>query len=337
MRNSIFAKGDREYLFDSLHIFVLSGFAVTQPLFDLLSRNAEFFVVRRSEPVDIILLVYFVCIVIPALVVAVEMAVGLWSRRVREKLHGVVVASLVAVIALPALNRLDGFPGTALLISAAILGVGMSICYVRFRPAQMFLTVLSPALLIFPSLFLFNSPVSKLVFSGDDSESLRSNVNGASPVVIVVFDELAVTSLMDENRQIDPIRYPNFAALAREATWFRNATTVADNTVYGVPAILTGNYPDFALLPTAADHPNTLRPGHLGASSLVPGPRRGRHPGRKSGHPTVLRRRKGQSGAGIPGSFERMGERIRTAGVVSRGRGPSQGAGSGTLHPQTLP
>ena len=258
MRNSIFAKGDREYLFDSLHIFVLSGFAVTQPLFDLLSRNAEFFVVRRSEPVDIILLVYFVCIVIPALVVAVEMAVGLWSRRVREKLHGVVVASLVAVIALPALNRLDGFPGTALLISAAILGVGMSICYVRFRPAQMFLTVLSPALLIFPSLFLFNSPVSKLVFSGDDSESLRSNVNGASPVVIVVFDELAVTSLMDENRQIDPIRYPNFAALAREATWFRNATTVADNTVYGVPAILTGNYPDFALLPTAADHPNNL-------------------------------------------------------------------------------
>ncbi|NQU04629.1 MAG: sulfatase-like hydrolase/transferase [Calditrichaeota bacterium] len=78
---------------------------------------------------------------------------------------------------------------------------------------------------------------------------------------MVVFDEFPVTSLMDEHHQIDPIRYPHFASLARDAYWFRNATAVANNTAYAVPAILTGNYVDLShlpRLPIAAEHPNTL-------------------------------------------------------------------------------
>ena len=54
---------------------------------------------------------------------------------------------------------------------------------------------------------------------------------------MVIFDELPLTSLMDEKRQIDPVRYPNFAALADDGYWFRNATTVTDYTVQAVPAI----------------------------------------------------------------------------------------------------
>ena len=50
---------------------------------------------------------------------------------------------------------------------------------------------------------------------------------------------------MDEKYEIDSARYPNFAALANDSYWFRNATTVSDDTVKGaVPAIVTGLYPD---------------------------------------------------------------------------------------------
>jgi hypothetical protein len=61
--------------------------------------------------------------------------------------------------------------------------------------------------------------------------------------VFVVFDELSMNSLLSADGNLDGERYPNFAALARNAYWFRNATTVSDATTYAVPAILSGRYP----------------------------------------------------------------------------------------------
>lgn len=122
----------------------------------------------------------------------------------------------------------------------------------------MVLTVMSPALVLFPALFVFNSPVFKVVAKGDDPNALHAEVAATAPVVFVVLDELDVTSLMDEHRQIDSIRYPNFAALAQNSTWFRNASTVSDSTEHAVPAILTGSYPNSDLMPTAADHPHNI-------------------------------------------------------------------------------
>jgi hypothetical protein len=78
------------------------------------------------------------------------------------------------------------------------------------------------------------------------------------PIIIVVFDELSLVGLMDEHQEIDPVRYPNFSALAKEAAWFRNATTVSDSTTYAIPALLTGKYPSGDFLATATDYPNTL-------------------------------------------------------------------------------
>jgi len=59
-------------------------------------------------------------------------------------------------------------------------------------------------------------------------------------VVVVILDEFPSTSLLGKDRHIDAVRYPNFAALARGSTWFRNATTVSDTTFAAVPSILDG-------------------------------------------------------------------------------------------------
>jgi hypothetical protein len=172
--------------------------------------------------------------------------------------HGFVVAGLMAVIVLPALKQIDGITGPALVAAAAILGAAAAVGYMRFRPLRMFLTVLSPALLLFPGLFLFNSPVFKVISARADTNTTYAEVNATAPVVFVVFDELEAISLMDEHRQIDAIRYPNFAALAQDATWFRNTTTVSENTLTAIPAILSGSNPSHARLPTAADYPYSL-------------------------------------------------------------------------------
>ena len=256
--NQGIVKPGRDFAIDSLHIFVLCGFAVAQPLLDLMGRTAEFFVVRRSQPIDIVLLVLLVCVLLPALVVLVEAAAGRVGPRVRKAVHGMIVASLVAAIALPALKRLDGIPGVYLVAGATLLGVALSVTYLRFASLRFYLTVLSPAVLIFPGLFLFYSPLSKVVFPPPQSEAAYPKVDATAPIVMVIFDELPVTSLMDERRRIDPIRYPNFAALAQDATWFRNATTVSDGTIRAVLAILTGTYSQNSRLPTATDHPRNI-------------------------------------------------------------------------------
>ena len=248
----------RDFLIDALHIFVLFSFALAQPLFDLLSRNAEFFVARHSEPVDIILLIIILCVLLPVLVILIEVLAGLFGRRARKLVHGLVVACLVAIIVLPAMKKLGDISGTSLLAAAISLCVMFTVAYILFHPVRIFLTVLSPALLIFPGLFLFNSPVFKVVFPGKAPSAVTIKVDNPAPIIMVVFDEFPVISLMDEHRQIDPMRYPNFAALARDAYWFRNVTTVSGATLQAIPAILTGSYPDQSRMATAADYPNNL-------------------------------------------------------------------------------
>ena len=247
-----------DFLIDALHIFVLFGFALAQPLFDLMSQYAAFFVARKSEPIDIILLIFILCLVLPGIGVLFELLATVFGRRFRKAFHWFMVATLSVVIVLQVLNKIFEFPGILLIIMASVLGVAATIAYVRLRPARIFLTVLSPAILIFPGLFLFNSPVQRVVFPEKDPSAIEIKIDRPAPIIMVVFDEFPVTSLMDEDGKIDPIRYPNFASLARDAYWFRNTKAVYATTLHEVPAILSGSYPGPSRMPTAAEYPHTL-------------------------------------------------------------------------------
>jgi hypothetical protein len=73
-----------------------------------------------------------------------------------------------------------------------------------------------------------------------------------------VFDELSTVTLLDGSERINAKRFPNFAALADDATFYRDATTVHDFTEHAVPAILTGQLPAKDELPIYADHRQNL-------------------------------------------------------------------------------
>ena len=77
-------------------------------------------------------------------------------------------------------------------------------------------------------------------------------------IVMVVFDELPLTSLMGAGGRLDASRYPAFAGLARESTWYRRATAVHDSTALAVPAILDGRYPRAGLRSDVYSHPANL-------------------------------------------------------------------------------
>jgi hypothetical protein len=244
-------------LLSFLHLAVLSTFALAQPLFDLLSDNPEFFAARGSTATDIIVFGVLLVLVPPALLLAIELLVGLAGPGARRAAHLLLIALLAAVVFVQALKDAVG-SGDAILIALALaLGAATALLYARAEPVRSFLTVLSPAPLVFLVLFLFISPVSKITLADDAS---AKSIDGIEPipVVMVVFDEFPGTSLLDANGEVDPVRYPGFAQLAADGTWFPNTHSIYDSTSKAVPAIMDGDYPEKGVLPTSAEHPNSI-------------------------------------------------------------------------------
>jgi hypothetical protein len=97
---------------------------------------------------------------------------------------------------------------------------------------------------------------------GDDAAGSGRHVHAAKPshpnVVLIVFDEFDGDILLGPNRKIDAGRYPHFAALARDGTWFRNAHTSYDSTTKAVPLILDGIAPHKGTAPIVRDHPHSI-------------------------------------------------------------------------------
>jgi hypothetical protein len=91
-------------------------------------------------------------------------------------------------------------------------------------------------------LFLLAVPGSE-VSSGPTFTIAQQDSFRRVPVVMVVFDEFPVVSIMDETGAIDDGLFPNLARLSRDAIWYRNTATTAVFSHEALPAIFTGKLP----------------------------------------------------------------------------------------------
>ena len=241
---------------------MLSGFALAQPLLDILSKNPEFFAIRRSTSTQIVLFALFVVLVPPLALLGVELLVAVFSRPAASIVHLVFVGGLVAVVVLHGLTNDSRLTGVVSLVVAAAAGIGGAVLYARTPLARSFLTVLTPAPFIFLALFISSSGISKLVFPKTPPVKKEhvSSKTPKTPVVLIVFDEFAPVSLMNSSEHVDAARYPSFAKLENTSTWYRSATTVMWLTEVAVPSIFTGvlPLPHKKLLPIYSDHPNNI-------------------------------------------------------------------------------
>jgi hypothetical protein len=261
----------RDLLVAWLHLAVLWMLGFAKPLFDVLADEPEFFVARANTAGDIVIFALAAAFVPPTAMVLCE-ALLLRFGSARRILHLIFVGVLVAAIAVQILDDWVGGSGPILIAVALAIGAAGAVAYARTPLVPGVLTVLGPAPVVFLVIFLLLSPVSKLVL-GEGEEAVAATARGSTPVVVVVFDEFSAASLADRRGRIDASRFPNLAALARDGTWYRNATTVADQTTRAVPAILTGSRPSEEELPIAADHPQnlfTLLGGHYALNVSEP-------------------------------------------------------------------
>jgi hypothetical protein len=243
----------------ALHLGALWGLAFVQPLFGVLGDNAEFFVARGSTKFDILVLALGYGLVPPLVAAALVWAVVRVRPTLGRGVHVGLVGLLAAAIVLPPLGR--ALSGSEVAVAVAVaFGTGFAVLYVRTAGAQLFLTIMSAAPVVSIALFLVFSSASKLVMPREASSSAAGSSESFTPIVHVILDELPVTTLSNGDRDggLDAKRFPNLARLAREATWYRNATSLADDTTKAVPAQLTGKRPRPGELPITQDHPDSV-------------------------------------------------------------------------------
>jgi hypothetical protein len=244
----------------ALHVAVLACFAFAQPTFDVLSRHVQVLVAHAAGPTELMWLAVVWAWVLPGSLALAALALQRLAGSAAWPLHLATVGALMAVITSPVLQR-TGAPATGVAVGALVAGSLAAAGYGRWSFLRRFVSVLAPVLVIFPVWFLARPPVSTL-FAGAEAVGAEgfagAGAQGRTPVILVLFDGLPLSSLIDTNGNIRASLYPNFSALAESSRWYRNATTVAERTHYAVPALLTGALPLWKRPATAADYPQNL-------------------------------------------------------------------------------
>jgi hypothetical protein len=145
------------------HLAVLWAFALVQPLLDMLGRNPAFFAIRGSTGTEIVLFVVALTLLPIAVLLALELLASLAGPPFARGVHLLWIACLITLGVLLLLTSASAATGPVALAAAALAGVGGTAAYRSWSALRLFLSVLGPAPYLFAALFLFFSPVSRLV------------------------------------------------------------------------------------------------------------------------------------------------------------------------------
>lgn len=242
-----------------MHLSVLCSLAIAQPLFEVLRGYPAFFVAHHATRADLWLLVLGLLVVLPLVLAALSRGAGRASRRLGQGLHLFWVAALTSLILLAPFKRVVLGSEELRVVSALLLGTAGAVAYWRSAPLRSCLTVLAFLPPLVAGLFLAHPAIAKIGAGFEMAGGRAPRVGSDASVVLVVLDELPLTSLLAPDGTIDELLFPNFARLARSSTWFRNATASHAKTTFALPGILTGHVPtDPDQLPLAVDHPRSL-------------------------------------------------------------------------------
>jgi hypothetical protein len=240
------------YRWRAVHLVAAWAYAVSQPIYSLLEGNPEFLVVRGATRAEVVAFALLLTFVPPLVAIGCAWVVSHAWRAGGDVLYLLFLAAFLALLAMLIPKEL-GVDSSMVVLVAPLVGLGLIATYAKWRPPRLLLTFSAPLAVIGLALFVARVPLVT-----EDVASAQVRVDRKVPVVLLVLDELPVTSLMTPAGTIDGARYPSFARLARGATWYSRVTSVHDSTTAATPAILTGKLPRQGELPALSSHPENL-------------------------------------------------------------------------------
>lgn len=233
--------------------------ALAHPLLDLLGRNPEFFIVRRFPRFDLALLIGGLLAVGPV-IGGLVLALKRISRRLGTTVHAFLLTVAGAAATAALLVNLGRAISTPVVFAAVVLGAGAlaAVAFWRWPAARTGLALLGLAPLAVGAWLMLFTPMAQLLAAASPDLPEAVRVRHAHPVVLVVYDEFPVATMMLGDGSLDTERFPGFARLAADGVWYRNTVGVYQQTEEALPAILTGRHVADSGIPTTSSHPFNL-------------------------------------------------------------------------------
>lgn len=237
----------------------VGAFALAQPLLDLLGRNPEIFIARGFTALDVALfpIPLILVPVLLALPVLALRAIGPWIAGLA---HAVVIGALFAIFSAGILVALTGhrLHWAAFTVICVALGTGFAVAYARFATTRSIVRWASLAPVAFAAWFLVMTPAGDVALAMSGQIPEPGEIENPVPVVLVVFDEFPVATIIDSKGNLLDEQFPNLARVAADGVWYRNAVGVRQYTEEAIPTIVTGVGAAVDSIPTASDHPLSL-------------------------------------------------------------------------------
>ncbi|MFN9721592.1 MAG: sulfatase-like hydrolase/transferase [Planctomycetota bacterium] len=248
-----------------LHLAVLNAFFVAQPIFGKFSGNLQYLRHENFSAASFLTAAGLLFFVIPvALYVVFRFAarvrgltVALRIYRVLLFVYGLLGCLLFGRWLSAEFDFLKlGLSDLIILLLAIPVAGLLPRLYFRHSSVRQVLTLSSVSLVVFPLGFFSSDAAREIVF--DIRTDVDSIATHPVPLVMIVFDGMSGMSLLNQDHDIDSVRYPNFASLSKTSTWFRNASTVHLRTDHALPAILSSGLPEESFLPIESHYPRNL-------------------------------------------------------------------------------
>ncbi len=239
--------------------FALAGFALAQPVYNLLLATPVFLLARQNTAADVWALTSVLSLLIP-----LALALPGWLAWRRWPLYASLWCWAVSsvFIALFAAQLLQSSLGDHwLLFIGLTAATGCTLAWLLlFTRWQTLTLVLAAVAVLFPLWFLFGARATEQVdtFAALSPEH-QATGKPLPDIVFIILDELPLATLLNSDLQIDQELFPGFARLQSISNWYVNTTSVSDGTADAVPSILTGRFAgeeDSEL--TVAEHPFNL-------------------------------------------------------------------------------
>ena len=223
--------------------------ALAHPIYQNIASGPEALTSYGVRRPDLLVLVLVVSLLGPFLIALLELVIRrVFGERPRIFLHGIVIGALLAVTLWQWLLG-EGSGAVVRNLFPLALCVMIAWLYVKTELVRNFALMLSFATVVVIVIFLASYPIRDEVLPHESAPAAQE-IDGETPVVMVVFDEFPLAILEGPDGKIDR-RFPTFSSLAREANWYPDMLGASDQTLTALPTILNGQDPD----PAAGQEP----------------------------------------------------------------------------------
>lgn len=241
-------------------ILTLFSFAVSQPLFDILNKNQEFFVSSNWSSIDVIIFSISCIIIFPIVLYLLYLLFLRLNIFLGKLIYLFILYILFFLLIIGIFSKFEVISISIILLISFVLSILLLISLIKFNNVKKLIVFISKFVLFLVVLFLLQNKVFISIFNKSKNYTSQKSIDikNPHPIILIVFDEAPLPGFLKDKNTIDKILFPNFYKFSTESDWYVNATSVALETTTGIPALLTGSYPKTDLLPSYIDYPNNL-------------------------------------------------------------------------------